>query len=96
MCRVREIHQTAGAARYPNCSILAKEIEVTPRTILRDLNFRGDQRVLAERDHVALGVDQTRQQRLPAQINHLGRFALLLRHACGRCRAKLMTEEPIG
>ncbi len=44
-----------GAARYPICSILAKEIEVTPQTILRDLNFRGDQRVLAERDHVAPG-----------------------------------------
>ena len=55
MCRVREIHQTVGAARYPICSILAKEIEVTPQTILRDLNFRGDQRVLAERDYVAPG-----------------------------------------
>lgn len=63
-----EIHQTVRAARYPSCAIPAREIEVTPQTIQQDINFRRDPRVLAERYHVALGVDQARQQRLPTQI----------------------------
>lgn len=43
MWRVLEIHKTVRAARYPNCSTLAKEIEVTPKTIQRDINFMRDQ-----------------------------------------------------
>ncbi len=43
MWRVLEIHNTVRAARYPNCSTLAREIEVTPKTIQRDINFMRDQ-----------------------------------------------------
>jgi predicted DNA-binding transcriptional regulator YafY len=43
MWRVLEIHKTVRAARYPNCSTLAREIEVTPKTIQRDINFMRDQ-----------------------------------------------------
>ncbi len=33
--RVLEIHKIILAGRYPNCSTLAAEIEVTPNTIQR-------------------------------------------------------------
>lgn len=43
MCRVLEIHKMVRATRYPNCSTLAKEIEVAPKTIQRDINFMRNQ-----------------------------------------------------
>jgi predicted DNA-binding transcriptional regulator YafY len=39
MWRVLEIHKIIRAGRHPNCSTLAKEIEVTPKTIQRDISF---------------------------------------------------------
>jgi len=41
--RVLEIHGMIRKGVYPNCSTLAKEIEVTPKTIQRDVNFMRDQ-----------------------------------------------------
>lgn len=41
--RVMEIHKVIRAGRFPNCSTLAKEIEVTPKTIQRDISFMRDQ-----------------------------------------------------
>ena len=41
--RVLEIAKIIRARRYPNCSTLAKEIEVTPKTIQRDISFMRDQ-----------------------------------------------------
>ncbi len=41
--RVMEIHKIIRAGRYPNCSTMAKEIEVTPKTIQRDVSFMRDQ-----------------------------------------------------
>ena len=38
-----EIHKIIRAGRYPNCSTLAHEIEVTPKTIQRDVSFMRDQ-----------------------------------------------------
>ncbi|MFZ4594966.1 MAG: helix-turn-helix transcriptional regulator [Verrucomicrobiaceae bacterium] len=38
-----EIHKIIRTGRYPNCSTLAKEIEVTPKTIQRDVSFMRDQ-----------------------------------------------------
>ena len=38
-----EIHKTIRAGRYPNCTTLAREIEVTPKTIQRDVSFMRDQ-----------------------------------------------------
>lgn len=41
--RVMEIHKIIRIGRHPNCSTLAKEIEVTPKTIQRDVSFMRDQ-----------------------------------------------------
>ncbi|MFO1485552.1 MAG: WYL domain-containing protein [Verrucomicrobiaceae bacterium] len=38
-----EIHKIIRAGRFPNCSTLAAEIEVTPKTIQRDISFMRDQ-----------------------------------------------------
>ncbi len=43
MWRVMEIHKTIRAGGYPNCTTLAREIEVTPKTIQRDVSFMRDQ-----------------------------------------------------
>jgi proteasome accessory factor B len=43
MWRVMEIHKIIRAGRFPNCSTLAAEIEVTPKTIQRDISFMRDQ-----------------------------------------------------
>lgn len=43
MWRVMEIHKIIRAGRHPNCSTMAKEIEVTPKTIQRDISFMRDQ-----------------------------------------------------
>ena len=41
--RVMEIHKIVRAGQYPNCATLAREIEVTPKTIQRDVSFMRDQ-----------------------------------------------------
>ena len=41
--RVFDIHKYLLAGDYPNCSTLAREIEVTAKTIQRDLSFMRDQ-----------------------------------------------------
>lgn len=38
-----EIHKIIRAGKHPNCSTLAREIEVTPKTIQRDVSFMRDQ-----------------------------------------------------
>jgi len=38
-----EIHKMIRGGRYPNCSTLAREIEVTPKTIQRDVSFMREQ-----------------------------------------------------
>lgn len=43
MWRVVEIHKIIRAGRFPNCSTLAREIEVTPKTIQRDISFMREQ-----------------------------------------------------
>lgn len=43
MWRVLEIHKIIRTGKHPNCSSLAKEIEVTPKTIQRDVSFMKDQ-----------------------------------------------------
>ena len=43
MWRVLEIHKIIRTGKFPNCSTLAKEIEVTPKTIQRDVSFMRDQ-----------------------------------------------------
>lgn len=43
MWRVFEIHRLVRSGRFPNCSTLAQEIEVTAKTIQRDISFMRDQ-----------------------------------------------------
>jgi predicted DNA-binding transcriptional regulator YafY len=40
------MHEVLSAGRYPNCSVLAKEFEVSPKTVQRDVDFMRDQLVL--------------------------------------------------
>jgi predicted DNA-binding transcriptional regulator YafY len=37
--RIYEIHTWLKAGRYPNCQQLARELEMTPKTVQRDINF---------------------------------------------------------
>jgi len=59
---VIEIHKIVRAGRYPNCSTLAREIEVTPKTIQRDVSFMRDQLGLPlEYDQLKHGYYYTRE-----------------------------------
>jgi predicted DNA-binding transcriptional regulator YafY len=40
------IHDLISAGRYPNCSLLAREFEVSAKTVQRDVDFMRDQLVL--------------------------------------------------
>ncbi|MEM1085295.1 MAG: WYL domain-containing protein [Verrucomicrobiota bacterium] len=42
MERIHRIHAAIKDGRFPNCSTLAKELEVTSKTIQRDINFMRD------------------------------------------------------
>ena len=42
MERIYQIHEAVAEGRLPNCSSLAKELEVTPKTIQRDITFMRD------------------------------------------------------
>ena len=41
--RIQRIHELVLSGKCPNCSTLAKEIEVTPKTIQRDINYMRDE-----------------------------------------------------
>lgn len=41
--RIQAIHNIIQSARYPNCTTLAKHLEVSTRTIRRDVEFITDQ-----------------------------------------------------
>jgi len=42
MQRIYHIHEAVAEGRLPNCSVLAKELEVTAKTIQRDITFMRD------------------------------------------------------
>lgn len=42
MERIHKIHTAIKSGRLPNCTTLAKELEVTPKTVQRDINFMRD------------------------------------------------------
>jgi predicted DNA-binding transcriptional regulator YafY len=46
LLRMIRIHELLSAGRYPNCSLLAREFEVSAKTIQRDVDFMRDQLVL--------------------------------------------------
>jgi len=43
LLRIYRIHEVVQARRYPNCTTLSKEIEVTPKTIQRDISYMRDE-----------------------------------------------------
>jgi predicted DNA-binding transcriptional regulator YafY len=56
LVRMLRIHDFLSAGRYPNCSVLAREFEVSAKTIQRDVDFMRDQLVLPiEYDRVRHG-----------------------------------------
>lgn len=46
LVRMLRIHEVLSAGRYPNCSVLAREFEVSAKTVQRDVDFMRDQLVL--------------------------------------------------
>ncbi|HEY5768976.1 MAG TPA: WYL domain-containing protein [Terrimicrobium sp.] len=46
LVRMIRIHDLLSAGRYPNCSLLAQEFEVSTKTVQRDVDFMRDQLVL--------------------------------------------------
>lgn len=40
--RMHRIHEAIRSGRLPNCSSLARELEVTPKTVMRDISFMRD------------------------------------------------------
>jgi predicted DNA-binding transcriptional regulator YafY len=46
LVRMLRIHELLSAGRYPNCSVLAAEFEVSAKTVQRDVDFMRDQLVL--------------------------------------------------
>lgn len=62
MWRVLEIHKIVRTGKYPNCSSLAEEIEVTAKTIQRDVTFMRDQLGMPlEYDKLRHGYHYTRE-----------------------------------
>ena len=47
--RMMQIHSELAAGKFPNCSTLARRIEVSPKTIQRDLDFMRDRMNLLQR-----------------------------------------------
>lgn len=43
LLRIHHIHEAVNARRFPNCKTLAREIEVTAKTIQRDINYMRDE-----------------------------------------------------
>lgn len=80
-----EIHKVVGAGDFPNCKTLARDIEVTPKTIQRDITFMRYQLGLPlEYDALRHGYHYTQEvQEFP--LLHLSRNDLvalfLARHA---------------
>src|SRR4051812_18167287 len=40
--RMQKLHRLIAAGKYPNCRSLAEELEVSPKTIQRDIDFMRD------------------------------------------------------
>ena len=46
LARMMKIYELLQEGKYPNCSTLAAELEVSPKTVLRDIDFVRDRREL--------------------------------------------------
>jgi len=64
MERIYQIHEAVEEGRLPNCSTLARELEVTPKTVQRDITFMRDRLKLPlEYDELAHGYRYTKDIR---------------------------------
>ena len=61
LVRMLRVHEWLMANRYPNCTKIAEEFEVSPKTVQRDVNFMRDQMGLPiEYDKERFGFHYTR------------------------------------
>ena len=69
LVRMLRIHELLSAGGYPNCSILAREFEVSAKTVQRDVDFM--------RDQLLLPVEYDRQRHGFAYARPVGQFPLI-------------------
>lgn len=71
LARMMRLHERLLAGRYPNCKQMAREFEVTTKTVQRDVNFMRDQMGLPiEYDKARFGFRYTRPvSGFPAEID---------------------------
>ena len=100
MWRVFEIHRLVRSGRFPNCSTLAQEIEVTAKTIQRDISFMRDQLGMPlEYDAIRHGYHYTQEvSEFPLlQLSRNDLVALFLaRHALDPLRGTIDAKRDAG
>ena len=69
LLRMIRIHDLLSAGRYPNCSLLAREFEVSAKTVQRDVDFM--------RDQLVLPIDYDRARHGFAYTRAVGQFPLI-------------------
>jgi predicted DNA-binding transcriptional regulator YafY len=69
LVRMMRIHELLSAGKYPNCSVLAGEFEVSAKTIQRDVDFM--------RDQLVLPIDYDRARHGFAYTRPVGQFPLI-------------------
>ena len=97
MGRIIEIHRLLEARRYPNCTTLMREFEVTRQTILLDIRYMRDQmRLPVEWCQERNGYRYTREVRdFPLGEIAAGELAALFlaRHTLAHIQASLLGEK---
>jgi proteasome accessory factor B len=97
MGRIIEIHRFLVARRYPNCSTLVREFEVSRQTIMTDIRYMRDQMDLpVEWSQERNGYHYTREVRdFPTGEIAAGELAALFlaRHTLGSIQATLLGEK---
>jgi proteasome accessory factor B len=91
MERIYHIHEAITDERMPNCSSLAKELEVTPKTIQRDITFMRD------RLHLPLEYDdQLHGYRYAADVSRFPVFEMKAADLAGLFLARQAIESVRG
>ena len=91
MQRIYHIHEAVCEGRFPNCSVLAADLEVTPKTIQRDITFMRDRLQLPlEYD------DQTHGYRYSADVSAFPVFEVGAEELAGLFLARQALESIKG
>lgn len=91
MQRIYHIHEAVESGRLPNCSTLATELEVTPKTVQRDINFM--------RDRLGLPIeydDQSHGFRYTADVSTFPVFEVSAEELAGLFLARQAIESVRG